>query len=112
MIGPSRNRSGITCDIERTSSSLSLLGEFAGDFFHNLRKIECFCFEVQTLAAGEATEMPVRFLVDSGLPKDIATLSLSYTMFLVDAEDGNASQGSNTQANGNNAPDTAQALRL
>jgi cytochrome c oxidase assembly protein subunit 11 len=78
----------------------------------HLRKIECFCFEVQTLAAGEAKEMPVRFLVDSELPNDIATLSLSYTMFLVDAADSNASQDSNTQANGNNAPDTAQELRL
>lgn len=46
-----------------------------------LRKIECFCFESQFLAAGDSMNMPVRFYVHQALPADINTLTLSYTMF-------------------------------
>ena len=48
------------------------------EFFH---KTECFCFEQQTLAAGERIELPVRFIVDPALPKEIGSLSLGYTLF-------------------------------
>jgi cytochrome c oxidase assembly protein subunit 11 len=48
------------------------------EFFH---KTECFCFERQTLAAGERIELPVRFIVDPALPKEIGSLSLGYTLF-------------------------------
>jgi cytochrome c oxidase assembly protein subunit 11 len=48
------------------------------------RKLECFCFTQQTLAAGEARQMPVVFVVDPNLPKDINTITLSYTFFRVD----------------------------
>ena len=44
-------------------------------------KTECFCFTAQTMAAGESRDMPVRFIVDPSLPKDIKTLTLSYTFF-------------------------------
>ena len=44
-------------------------------------KTECFCFTQQTLGAGEAREMPVRFIVDPGLPRDVRTVTLSYTFF-------------------------------
>ena len=44
-------------------------------------KTECFCFTEQTLAAGEARRMPVRFIVDPKLPADISTLTLSYTFY-------------------------------
>ncbi len=46
-----------------------------------LRKIECFCFESQFLAAGDSVDMPVRFYVHQALPADINTITLSYTMF-------------------------------
>jgi len=49
-------------------------------------KIECFCFDRQTLAAGERRPMPVRFVIDPELPEDITTLTLSYTFFLVPGE--------------------------
>ncbi len=49
----------------------------------HLHKIECFCFERQVLAAGEAVEMPVTFYIDADLPEEISTLSLSYSMFRV-----------------------------
>ncbi len=44
-------------------------------------KTECFCFTRQTLAPGERREMPVRFVVDTELPQDVRTLTLSYTFF-------------------------------
>jgi len=52
----------------------------------HLHKTECFCFTQQRLEAGEAMDMPVTFIVDSELPEDISTLSLSYTLFRADEE--------------------------
>ena len=46
-----------------------------------MNKTECFCFESQTLAAGERVELPVRFIVDPALPEEIGSLSLGYTLF-------------------------------
>jgi cytochrome c oxidase assembly protein subunit 11 len=46
------------------------------------KKIECFCFTEQELAAGEEKRMPVIFTVDSSLPDDINELTLSYTFFI------------------------------
>ena len=48
-----------------------------------VRKLECFCFTQQTLAAGETRTMPVSFVVDATLPADINTFTLSYTFFEV-----------------------------
>jgi cytochrome c oxidase assembly protein subunit 11 len=54
--------------------------QLAGRYF---RKLECFCFTQQTLAAGETRRMPVTFVVDASLPADITTITLSYTFFEV-----------------------------
>lgn len=48
-------------------------------------KTECFCFTEQALQAGESKDMPVRFIVSPDLPKEIKTLTLSYTFFINDA---------------------------
>ncbi|KAF1685202.1 cytochrome c oxidase assembly protein [Pseudoxanthomonas broegbernensis] len=48
-------------------------------------KTECFCFTAQTLEPGEQRDMPVRFVVDPGLPADVKTITLSYTFFKNDA---------------------------
>ncbi len=48
-----------------------------------VRKLECFCFTQQTLAAGETRRMPVSFVVDASLPAEINTFTLSYTFFEV-----------------------------
>nr|WP_315477048.1 cytochrome c oxidase assembly protein [uncultured Undibacterium sp.] len=52
----------------------------AGTFF---KKMECFCFQQQTLEANEARQMPVSFFIDPALPKDVKTITLSYTFFEV-----------------------------
>lgn len=44
-------------------------------------KMECFCFSQQTLRAGESREMPLKFVVDPDLPKNIGTITLAYTFF-------------------------------
>jgi len=49
----------------------------------HFRKLECFCFQQQTFAAGETRRMPVVFVVDPALPADINTITLSYTFFEV-----------------------------
>jgi len=53
----------------------------AGQYF---RKLECFCFAKQTLAPGERRRMPVVFVVDPSVPKDLVTITLSYTFFEVE----------------------------
>ncbi|MEX3555844.1 MAG: cytochrome c oxidase assembly protein [Burkholderia gladioli] len=45
------------------------------------KKIECFCFTQQTLKANESRRMPVVFVIDPALPKDVKTITLSYTFF-------------------------------
>ncbi|MBB2927354.1 cytochrome c oxidase assembly protein [Paraburkholderia silvatlantica] len=45
------------------------------------RKIECFCFTQQVLKANETKRMPVVFVIDPKLPKDVKTITLSYTFF-------------------------------
>jgi len=44
-------------------------------------KLECFCFQQQTLTAHEVRKMPVVFVIDAGLPQDVKTITLSYTFF-------------------------------
>ena len=52
------------------------------------RKLECFCFAQQTLLPGERRQMPVAFVIDAGLPADVATITLSYTFFEVEGGAG------------------------
>ena len=51
------------------------------------KKLECFCFKQQTLAAGETKRFPVVFVIDPDLPKDVGTITLSYTFFTVAGRD-------------------------
>ncbi len=49
----------------------------------HFRKLECFCFQQQTLAANEAKQMPVVFFIDPALPANVTTITVSYTFFEV-----------------------------
>lgn len=48
-----------------------------------LKKTECFCFNRQPFAAGEEKHMPVVFMLDPALPKDVDRITLAYTFFEV-----------------------------
>lgn len=45
------------------------------------QKIECFCFTQQTFQPGEVRTMPVVFVVDPEMSRDLGTVTLSYTFF-------------------------------
>ena len=60
----------------------------AGKYF---KKIACFCFNEQTLRAGENASMPVTYFVDPAIlddpdAKKIDEITLSYTFFPVDVK--------------------------
>jgi cytochrome c oxidase assembly protein subunit 11 len=52
----------------------------AGRYFN---KLDCFCFTQQKLQPNEIKQMPVVFIIDPDLPKDVQTITLSYTFFKV-----------------------------
>lgn len=61
----------------------------AGRYFH---KIQCFCFDNQTLAAGQEMQMPVVFYLDPALAEDenmddVTTVTLSYTFYPADSKE-------------------------
>lgn len=47
----------------------------------HFKKTECFCFTEQTLEGKQKAEMPLLFHLDRDLPKNIKTVTLSYTMY-------------------------------
>lgn len=49
----------------------------------HFNKLECFCFTQYTLQPGEMKEWPVAFVIDPRIPKDVTTITLSYTFFEV-----------------------------
>ncbi|CAK0769056.1 cytochrome c oxidase assembly protein subunit 11 [Gammaproteobacteria bacterium] len=54
----------------------------ATNFFH---KLECFCFQQQTLEGNQRVEMPLRFTVSPDLPKDIDAVMLMYNFMRIEA---------------------------
>ena len=68
--------------------------QLAGEYF---RKLECFCFTKQSFGPGEKRQMPVVFVIDSRLPADINTITLSYTFFEVEGNQTQAREPSATQ---------------
>ena len=64
----------------RAMASKNVVPHKAGVYFE---KIECFCFQQQTLGPGEVRRMPVVFVIDPALPKSVNTITLSYTFFEV-----------------------------
>ncbi len=44
-------------------------------------KTECFCFTEQAFKANEKRTMPLTFIIDPDIPRDVDTVTLSYTLF-------------------------------
>jgi cytochrome c oxidase assembly protein subunit 11 len=58
-----------------------------------VKKIECFCFTGQTLQPGEKRQMPVMLVMQPTLPRDVNTVTLSYTFFVKPGGENAASAG-------------------
>ena len=56
----------------------------------HFNKLECFCFNEYILAPGERKQWPVVFVIDPKLPRDVTTITLSYTFFEVKGKVGGA----------------------
>jgi cytochrome c oxidase assembly protein subunit 11 len=67
----------------RTMTAQAIPSYAPGVAQSHFTKVECFCFTQHTLAPGESKTWPVVFYVDDKLPKDIKTITLSYTFFEV-----------------------------
>jgi cytochrome c oxidase assembly protein subunit 11 len=59
----------------------------------HFNKLECFCFNEYTLKPGESKQWPVVFVIDPKLPKDVSTITLSYTFFEVGGKTPPAPEG-------------------
>jgi len=66
-----------------------------GKAARHVKKTECFCFNQQPFKAREKKIMPVRLMLDPDLPRDLTTVTLSYTFFDVTelAQDAEKPQG-------------------
>ncbi|MFW0753572.1 cytochrome c oxidase assembly protein [Pseudomonas sp. H11T01] len=67
-----------------------------GDVAVYFHKTECFCFTQQVLQPGQRIEMPVRFIVDRDMPKDVKHLTLAYTLFDITARHPPVAVSTNT----------------
>ena len=70
-----RNNSGHTMTVQAVPSVTPGLAAA------HLKKTECFCFNQQTLQAGQSMDMPLIFHLDNQLPRNIHDVTLAYTLF-------------------------------
>ena len=74
----------------------NVVPEQAGAYF---QKLQCFCFDNQTIAAGATVEMPVLYFIDPKYADDINTkgkpeVTLSYTFFPTTSKEAQAAPAS------------------
>jgi cytochrome c oxidase assembly protein subunit 11 len=71
--------------LDRPVTARAIMNTAPAEAAQWIQKQECFCFTDQRLAAGESREMPVTFRVSPEIPRDVGTVSVSYTFFEVKA---------------------------
>ena len=75
---------------DRTMAAQAIPSYAPGNAAPHFNKLECFCFNEYTLAPGESRKWPVVFVIDPKLPRDVTTITLSYTFFEVKGKVGGA----------------------
>ena len=68
---------------DRTMAAQAIPSYAPKQAMSHFNKLECFCFNEYTLNPGESKQWPVVFVIDPKLPKDVNTITLSYTFFEV-----------------------------
>ena len=68
---------------DRTMAAQAIPSYAPKQAMSHFNKLECFCFNEYTLKPGESKQWPVAFVIDPKLPKDVNTITLSYTFFEV-----------------------------
>jgi cytochrome c oxidase assembly protein subunit 11 len=68
---------------DRTMSAQAIPSYAPKQATSHFNKLECFCFSEHKLKPGETKRWPVVFVIDPKLPKDVRTITLSYTFFEV-----------------------------
>jgi len=68
---------------KRTMTAQAIPSYAPGQASAYFNKLQCFCFNQYTLAPGEQRQWPVVFVIDPKLPRDVTTITLSYTFFEV-----------------------------
>ena len=69
--------------LDRTAQAQAIPSYAPQSATPHFKKVECFCFKQQSLKAHEARQMPVVFFIDPALPREVKTITLSYTFFEV-----------------------------
>jgi cytochrome c oxidase assembly protein subunit 11 len=73
---------------DRTMAAQAIPSYAPAQAMAHFNKLECFCFNEYTLKPGESKQWPVVFVIDPKLPKDVKTITLSYTFFEVAGKGG------------------------
>ena len=84
MVNPGKQYSTnyiATNKLEKTLVGQAVPSVSPGRAASYFNKTECFCFVKQEFGAKETRDMPLIFIVDPDLPKDVDTVTLSYTFF-------------------------------
>lgn len=66
---------------DRTIVGQAIPSVSPGQAAEHFEKIECFCFNQQTLAPGESAELPLMFIVKPEVGDKIRNITLSYAFF-------------------------------